>query len=313
MNGVRVRRFRCLAPNDSYYFSPSLNSAVRATNADILHIHGYYDITPLMTILMGKKNKKCLFTLHSSGSSSEIRKILHAPYNLAMRNVMKKVDRVICVSRFEFEYFRRLLNLSPNQLEMIPNGANPRAGEKKGNTKAKPPILLSAGRLEKYKGVHRVLRAFKTFKELYPEDEIRLCILGTGPYESQLKNETEKLEISKFVRFLGWLSSEDYRSMLEASSIFITLSDYESQSIVVCEALNAGTPVIASDNTCLSEYIQDGYALGVKNPNDSCEVAEKIKLLLSDPKLCRVSDYSIPTWDKVTEATFRIYQELLYQ
>lgn len=311
INGVRIRRFKCLAPDDSYYLSPSLSIAARETRADILHIHGYYDLTPPLTILLKRKDQKCVFTLHSSGSSSRLRGTLHLPFNVAMRKIMCRVDRVICVSRFELEHFRKLLSLPKDKMEMIPNGVNPVEFRKDDCLKASPPILLSAGRLERYKGHHKVLRAFRAFRELFPEVGMKLYIVGKGPYRSKLEKESEKLGIRDFVRFFEWLPQQEYVVLLKASSVFILLSEYESQSIAVSEALFAGTPTIVTDNSALAEYVKDRRALGVKNPDNSFEVAQKIKSVYSDSRMPSSGNDKMTTWDEVAEKTVAIYRDLL--
>jgi glycosyltransferase involved in cell wall biosynthesis len=310
INGVKVKRFKCLAPNDSYYFSPSLSYAAAQAKVDILHFHGYYDLTPPLTILL-KKHQKCLFTLHSSGSSSRLRSGLHLPYNLVMRKIMHRVDRVICVSKFELEHFQRILNLPIGKVEMIPNGVNSNEFRKDGCIKADPPILLTAGRLEKYKGHHRVLRAFKVFKESYPEINMQLCIVGKGPYRTILERESGKLGIRSSVHFFEWLSHEEYASMLRKSSVFVLLSDYEAMPIALSEALTAGTPAVVANNSGLVEYIRGGFALGVQDPNDSLDAARKIQLAYSHPEICRVKAYRTPSWEEVTKKTLRLYKDLL--
>ena len=311
INNVKIKRFRCLAPNDSYYLSLSLGLAARQYNADILHIHGYYDLTPPLTILLKNKHSRCLFTLHSSGSSSSMRTVLHLPYNLIMRKIMRRVDRVICVSRFELEYFQNILRLPKGKMELIPNGVNLIGPEKKTCKKKLPAIILSAGRLEKYKGHHRVIRAFGVFRRLCPEIEARLCILGTGPYKRELESEVKKLQLNDSVQFLDWLSRSKYAALLEESSMLILLSDYESQSIIVSEALSAYTPVIVANYSALAEYVNDGSAIGVQNPDDPHEVGEKMKMTISDPQCCRFSAKKIATWDEMTKRVSAVYCELL--
>lgn len=311
INNVKIKRFRCLAPNDSYYLSLSLSLAARQYNADILHIHGYYDLTPPLTILLKNRHPRCLFTLHSSGSSSSMRTVLHLPYNLTMRKIMCRVDRVICVSRFELEYFRNILRLPKGKMELIPNGVNLIGPEKESCKKTLPATILSAGRLEKYKGHHRVIRAFGVFRQQFPEIEARLCILGTGPYKRELESEVKKLQLNDSVQFLDWLSSLQYAALLEQSSMLVLLSDYESQSIVVSEALSVRTPVIVANNSALAEYVNDGSAIGVQNPDDSYEVAGKMKTAFSDPQCCRFSNNNLVTWDEVTKKVSAVYYELL--
>lgn len=308
--GVKIRRFRCFAQDNSYNLSLSLVAAVRRSSADIVHIHGYYDLTPPLIVLL-KNRKRCLFTLHSGGSSSSIRRLLHLPYNLTMRSVMRRVDRVICVSKFELEHFREILKLPESKMELVPNGVNLVEFGNKDYVKTIPPTILSVGRLEKYKGQHRVIRSFRVFKNLFPNNGARLCILGAGPYKSKLESEIKRLKLNDSVQFLSWLSRQEYAALLGTSSMLILLSDYESQSILVSEALAVKTPAIVANNSALAEYIEDGSAIGVQNPDYPYEVALKMKLALDDSQCCRFSTRKLASWDDVVQRITNVYCEVL--
>ena len=311
LNGVRIRRFGCIAPHDSYNLSFTLCGAVRKVCADIVHIHGYDDLTPFLTILLKNRRQKCLFTLHSGGSSSEFRKALRIPYNMIMSKIMQNVDRIICVSEFELQHFQRVLRLPREKFAFVPNGVD--CEEIRGNPcrKTSSYSLLSVGRLEKYKGHHRVLRGFKSFKVLHPDIKIDLCIVGNGPYKSSLQRESELLGLHDYVHFVSWLPQREYRSLLKESLALVLLSDYESQSIVVSESLCARTPVIVSDNSALADYVRQNLALGVANPDDPREVASKIESLLSGTYGQRTHNYNPASWEDVVARLIRIYQEVL--
>lgn len=318
INNVKVRRFRSIAPDDSYHLSFSLSLAARQHKADIVHIHGYDNLLPPLTILLKNRNQRCLLTLHSSGSSSGMRKLLRVPYNLAMRRVMRRVDRVICVSRFELDYFRSVLRLPLEKMELIPsararapNGVNPIKLESQNSNKARLMTILSVGRLEKYKGHQRVIRAFGIFRQFLPEIETELSILGKGPYKQALEREVEKLQLKNSVRFLDWLPTSQYLKLLAQSTMLILLSDYEAQSIVLSEALSTRTPVIVANNSSSTEYVQSGSAIGVENPNDPYEVVEKMKMILNNPQCCKFSLPENATWDQVTAKVFAAYCEVL--
>jgi 1,2-diacylglycerol 3-alpha-glucosyltransferase len=309
INGVRVRRFRSTA---NHQYSPSLElvRALWRMKADIMHVHGLYNLTsPLAISLKTRVSGKCVFTLSTGGSSSALRQFLRIPFIAFMRRVVENVDKIVCLSQFELEHYQRLLDIPRSRLVVIPNAVNlNQVVKQKRNTSQ--PVLVTAGRLVKHKGFQSVIRSVKLFHHLWPEMDLRLSIVGRGPYESELMKETKKLEMEEYVDFLGWRKPSDFMQVLSASTAFVLLSKYESQAIVVCEALSAGIPVIVARNGALNEYVQRGYAVGVNNPEDPYEVAVKIKSVLDNPRLCKVDDYRPLTWKEVVQALANVYSSL---
>jgi glycosyltransferase involved in cell wall biosynthesis len=230
---------------------------------------------------------------------------------MIMSKIMQNVDRIICVSEFELQHFQRVLRLPKEKFAFVPNGVDCEEFRGTPCRKTGSYSLLSVGRLEKYKGHHRVLRGFKSFKVLHPDIKIDLCIVGNGPYKSSLQRESELLGLHDYVHFVSWLPQREYRSLLKESLALVLLSDYESQSIVVSESLCARTPVIVSDNSALADYVRQNLALGVANPDDPREVASKIESLLSGTYGQRTHNYNPASWEDVVARLIRIYQEVL--
>ncbi len=113
------------------------------------------------------------------------------------------------------------------------------------------PLLIFVGRLIELKGVDDLLHAISLLKNNFTD--IRLLILGEGPFREELESLSRKLRIDKQVFFTGWVEPEEVVNYLSAADIFIGPSkrsldgSTEAQGLTFIEAMQAGTPVIATD------------------------------------------------------------------
>ena len=60
-----------------------------------------------------------------------------------------------------------------------------------------PGLIVSSGRLERYKGHDRAIKALPIVRRSIPDATLR--ILGSGPYESHLRSLIQSLGLQKFV------------------------------------------------------------------------------------------------------------------
>ncbi|MEM0360839.1 MAG: glycosyltransferase family 4 protein [Candidatus Diapherotrites archaeon] len=310
LNGIPIHEFPAFAPSDAYFFSPQLYFAVKKSRADIIHCNGYNNLVTLLGMLAKKKNQRLIVTLNSSGPSSAFRKLLWSPYSLLFNLFSKKADFFVCVSKFELEIFSKKISAPRERFVFIPNGVDidfiksVKAG-KKGN------YLISIGRLVKNKGFHHILKAFPKVLEEFPS--LRLKIVGEGPYKKELERMAMKLGILEKVDFEPWIPfsrREDLVRLLKKARAFVFLSAYESQGIVVSEAIAAGTPCIVTENSGLKEFVENSGALGVKNPENSEEVSEKIILVMKNPKKFKPKKETVWSWKKVIQTTVKEFKKL---
>ena len=137
--------------------------------------------------------------------------------------------------------------------------------------------LGTISRLTDQKDIPTLLSAFLEYRAGSPASA--LSILGAGPLESELKNLAKSLGISESVDFLGRSSQiYDFLSGLDA---FILTSKYEGFGMVLLEAMDAGIPVIASNNSAIPEVLGNDFP-GLCTTGESKEFCQKINLL-NDP------------------------------
>lgn len=138
--------------------------------------------------------------------------------------------------------------------------------------------VVSIGNLIPLKGHDYTIQAVKRLVEEKKYD-IHLTIAGRGEKETELKTLVEKLEIQKYVRFVGYVTYDKIVSLLQSSDIFVLPSYYEALGCVYLEAMACGVPVIGCWGNGIDEIIQngqDGYLVEGKNVESIVENVEKM-------------------------------------
>lgn len=109
------------------------------------------------------------------------------------------------------------------------------------------------------KNVSGILRAFANFYKTSPDAE--LTIVGNGEDRTKLEALSTSLGISKSVHFVGAKIQNELVQLLQQSTAFVLFSNYETQAIVLLEALCCGIPVIATKAGGIGEYVHSGNGL----------------------------------------------------
>jgi D-inositol-3-phosphate glycosyltransferase len=179
------------------------------------------------------------------------------------------------------------------------------------------PVILFVGRIERLKGLERVIMALPFLSTFKP----KLVIVGEDgnrPGEVRdLKLLAVKHDVTDSVVFRGLVPYEQLAEYYNAADVCVFPSYYESFGLVPLEALACGTPVVATNVGNLQNIIRDGetgYVLtGLRPRNMAEKIAEVFKKAnpkLQDQQLIRnsVAGYS---WQKIAEAMSREFDKLL--
>ncbi|MEA1977410.1 MAG: glycosyltransferase [Chloroflexota bacterium] len=139
-------------------------------------------------------------------------------------------------------------------------------------------VLLFVGRLAREKGLDMLLRAFTLIREQRPE--VRLLLLGRGPYEDALKAKLAKLGFKELVILAGAVPHEEVPGYYTAADLFVFPSTTETQGLVIIEAMAAGLPVVAVRAPGAVDVLTEGG--GVLTENKPEAFAREVVGILAD-------------------------------
>jgi len=142
-------------------------------------------------------------------------------------------------------------------------------------------LLLYIGRLADKKGVDVLVAALARL------DGARLEVVGDGPDRAALEQLAARLGVADRVRFRGKLAKAEVVAALARAQVAVIPSrvgaggDMEGTPVVLCEAMAAGMPVVASDLGGLGECIDDGVDGLLVTPGDVDALAATLDKALS--------------------------------
>ena len=142
--------------------------------------------------------------------------------------------------------------------------------------------LISVGRLVERKGFAHLVEALA----MLPED-VELELIGDGPCEGALKQLAAAKGVAARVAFLGYRTRAQIHRPLREADCYVLSSLHEGLGIVVQEAMDAGLPVVATDNGGQVDLIREPRNGILVPPADPAALARAIATLYRDRALAR--------------------------
>ncbi len=118
----------------------------------------------------------------------------------------------------------------------------------------KPYDFVYVGRLEEYKGAHKIISSIAKLAKSHPT--VRLAVIGYGSAEESLKQMVQKLGLQDNIEFKGF--QQDTRYWLQQGRIFVMASDTEGLPCSLMEAMSCEMLCISSDVGNIADIIKDG-------------------------------------------------------
>jgi glycosyltransferase involved in cell wall biosynthesis len=308
-DNVKILRVRAWPTDRDYYFAPEIYRLIREGGWDVVHCQCYHTLVPPLAMLAAWRAKiPYVLTFHGGGHSSRLRNALRGAQWMALRPLLARAQRLIATAGFEIPLFARRLRLPPDRFVYIPNGSDLCDLAPATPAPTDGPLVASVGRLERYKGHHRVLAALPRVLEQRPD--VRLRIVGTGPYESDLRRQARALGVADRVEVRGVSPTdrEAMASLLASTALVTLLSEYETHPMAVLEALALGRPALVADTSGLSELAQQGLVRAVALDSSPDQVAaailEQLRHPLVPPKV------RLPSWDACAAELLSLYRSV---
>jgi glycosyltransferase involved in cell wall biosynthesis len=309
--GMQVRRIPAYPKSSDIFWAPGFYREMHNADADIAHVQGFHTFVPPIAMFGAIRSSSAfVVTFHSGGHSSPMRNLVRGAQQAVLRPLLLRADQLIAVSKFEAEHFAKGLRVPFEKITVVPNGAEietPPAVLPASNDR---PLIVSVGRLERYKGHHRVIEAFAELVRQRPNAQLR--ILGEGPYKPQLLALVVKLRLTDRV-VIGGIPPEHRKQMggvLASASAIVLLSEYEAHPVAALEAISLGRPLLASNSTGFREMAEAGMLRGVDPSASPKMVANAILEEIDNPSPRRVGT-KIHNWDDCARNLLDVYRAVL--
>jgi glycosyltransferase involved in cell wall biosynthesis len=145
-------------------------------------------------------------------------------------------------------------------------------------------VITSISRFVPKNGIKNLVKAFGFFSNsnIHP---LKLLLIGEGEQRTELENLVSYLKIKDKVIFTGQVNYQELPKYLKISDIFVRPSLSEGLGNSFIEAMAASVPIVGSKVGGIPDFLTDfktGLFCNPKNPED---IAEKIRIILSDETL----------------------------
>lgn len=223
---------------------------------DVIHLHiGGMLTTRLLSlacVCAGCPRAKSVMTFHSGGYPSTPEGQSLGPNSFA-GFVLRRFDGLIGVNQEIMAFFRKL-RVSPHRARLISPYALV-ADEQFSSALPEPlagflathnPVLISVGLLEPEYDLPLQIEVLPQLRQKFPE--AGLLLIGSGTLEDDLRKRIQESSCTPHILLTGDVPHAATMEAVSRSRLMLRTTLYDGDALSVREALQLGTPVIATDN-----------------------------------------------------------------
>jgi glycosyltransferase involved in cell wall biosynthesis len=228
------------------------------------------------------------------------------------RRVFDQARVIVAVSTF-VEDRLRALGVPPERVRVIPNGVDTvefcpgRVERGRMGLPDGVPMALFVGDIRlRRKNLELVLEA------LTEVDGLHVAVAGAterSPYPAMAR----ELGVEGRVHFLGF--RRDIPALMQAVDMFVFPSRYESNALVLLEALAAGLPVISTRTGAAETLVTPDCGILLRDPSDRAGMREALRRLVipseREPMRTAARERALShTWTNMARGYLALFEEL---
>lgn len=151
--------------------------------------------------------------------------------------------------------------------------------------------ILYVGRLDGWKNISVLIQALHLLRlQKKLKENIRCTIVGWWNMEKKLRALVSEYMLWDVIQFIGTLPANSLPLVksFQYASVFVLPSLYETEGMVVLEAMACGCPLLVahSPTSAAKDFVHNnGYTF---DPYDSQDLADKIYQMSTNPQLCEL-------------------------
>lgn len=265
-----------------------LAALFRQEQVDVVHVN---NLSPWFDSALAAKmaGAKCIQTFHGIELGT-LR--FSAPRKLLFRLADKLTLKVTAVAPEAADLVCRLLDLTSDRVEAIPNGVDTERFAPVSSLEQKlslrsdfglPADAVLFGCVAALRPVKNHRGLLSGFAEAINQvnSQAALVLVGDGPLSDDLKKLAEELGISDQVYFLG--RRKDVVRLLQCFDAFVLNSDTEGLSYAVLEAMSCCLPLIGTAVGANTRLVSAGGQGRLVPAGDSRSLSETLVQVLRNP------------------------------
>jgi glycosyltransferase involved in cell wall biosynthesis len=230
-------------------------------------------------------------------------------YRIVIGHAVRKSKSIIVPSQFVKEDILKRFKVNAEKIKVVYEGVslkNIKIQEYK-NKLSESQYFLYVGNAYPHKNLEGLIRAFKLFNQ---NKNYNLVLIGKEDY---FKKRLKKEFADKNIIFKDFVSDEELAGFYRSATAYVFPSFSEGFGLPGIEAMAHGTPVLASNSSCLPEIYGD--AAIYFDPKNINQIVEKMEEITANPDLRgalikkgfeRIQKYS---WKKMADEILKIYKE----
>lgn len=242
-------------------------------------------------------------------------------YNKFVKASVENANHIIAISESTKNDLIKIWNIPENKITTIHLGVDIEKYSNRTMSKDEFQVLtgvfseylLFVGNLNARKNVIRLVKAFSHVVTIFPE--LKLVLVGSsGEEENKLRILVGELKLENKILLMGRVTIDILVAYYQNAKVFCYPSLYEGFGLPILEAMAAGTPVLTSNTSSMSEI--SGEAAVLIDPLDIVSISEGIVNVLNrrDELVAKgfehVRGY---TWEITAEKTFNLYKKLMLE
>jgi 1,2-diacylglycerol 3-alpha-glucosyltransferase len=316
-DGVSVIRIKGKPlPGQDRFLTPGaykeLFDILKNGNYEIVNPHGLDSPIGMSALVASRKlGIPVVVTNHSLVGDTPYSPLLY----LAGKLLLKNTNAVIAVSS-AVEKDSKLMTEKP--IYRIFNGVDSEDNAVKVSfpvdTKGKI-VIVTVARMTKKKGVQNIVNLAPSLLEKH--ENLLFVMIGDGPFRKKLERTVEESGLSGNFYFTGEVSRAKVLGYLEQADIFALPSSNEAFGISILEAMSKNVPVVAMNNSGVSDIIKSGVNgyLADSLPEFSSFLEKLIETPALRTSFAReaIRGLSNYDWNRICEQTNKVYTSVIYE
>lgn len=271
-------------------FYNKITNVIKEFKPDVVHVQHIWTLAGIASKCCERNNNiPLIITCHGTdlmGIQNEKEKSEKWGTNWA-KSAVNYANKIVTISKDSNKLLKETMHEADNKTIWIRNGVDshvfyPNDKVEKsevlkelGINKEYNNVVSFAGKLTSFKGVDVLLNAAKK----YENDKTLTIIAGDGELRSDLEKQADKLDL-KNIKFVGNQPQTMLNKIYNIADCSCVPSRREPFGLVAAEAMLCGTPVIATNEGGLPDFVTKDVGVLVQSEN-SDELYDAVKGILN--------------------------------